>query len=369
MRGAGARMELAWQSALVPRAMRAKRRGCGADCGRSVGGGGARHGARRCAARVQAEVRCAAGGGRGDSRRRLKHNAEGALFVDARCIDCDTCRWMAPQTFVRREGQSSVGHQPTKEHERMAAYRAASACPTGSIRLEPPRTEIQAAELRKAADSFPFAFAPDVLPNVFHLGAADRQSFAACAYLVARLESPAYMVDVPRFSRALASRVVKASAGSAPKWMILTHQDDVGSHARWAAELEGVTRVMHADDASRRAGTTECELLLRGGGPWELADGVEIIAVPGHTRGSIAVLDHRAQALFTGDHIAYSARAQGLSCFKAYNWYSWEEQLRSVEKLLDVPFLHILPGHGRAHHFQSNEDRRTALTALLAQVR
>src|SRR5205807_1309544 len=32
---------------------------------------------------------------------RRPENAAGDLFVDSSCIDCDTCRWMAPATFAR----------------------------------------------------------------------------------------------------------------------------------------------------------------------------------------------------------------------------------------------------------------------------
>ena len=38
-----------------------------------------------------------------NASRRLPHNAPGDFFVDSTCIDCDTCRWMAPATFTRRE--------------------------------------------------------------------------------------------------------------------------------------------------------------------------------------------------------------------------------------------------------------------------
>ncbi|KAJ8492931.1 hypothetical protein OPV22_014652 [Ensete ventricosum] len=29
-------------------------------------------------------------------RQKRPQNVEGEFFVDCRCIDCDTCRWMAP---------------------------------------------------------------------------------------------------------------------------------------------------------------------------------------------------------------------------------------------------------------------------------
>jgi hypothetical protein len=43
---------------------------------------------------------------------RLRENAAGSFFVDSSCIDCDTCRQLAPAVFRDHGGQSSVFHQP-----------------------------------------------------------------------------------------------------------------------------------------------------------------------------------------------------------------------------------------------------------------
>lgn len=62
---------------------------------------------------------------------RRASNAPGNLFVDESCIDCDTCRWMAPDTYQRVDHASVVSKQPSTEHELRAAYRAMISCPTG----------------------------------------------------------------------------------------------------------------------------------------------------------------------------------------------------------------------------------------------
>ncbi len=41
----------------------------------------------------------------------------------------------------------------------------------------------------------------------------------------------------------------------------------------------------------------------------------------------------------------------------AGSWYSWEEQIRSMERLLDYRFERVLPGHGRPVNLPSNEMR------------
>ena len=51
--------------------------------------------------------------------------------------------------------------------------------------------------------------------------------------------------------------------------------------------------------------------------------------------------------LFTGDHLAWSPEADTFRAFRDYCWYSWKEQIRSVEKLaLYSGVGWVLPGHG-----------------------
>ncbi|MCA9421269.1 MAG: ferredoxin, partial [Nitrospira sp.] len=71
-----------------------------------------------------------------DLSKRLKTNVEGRFFVDSTCIDCDTCRQLAPATFVEDGQYSTVFHQPENIRENFAAYQALIACPVGSIGTE-----------------------------------------------------------------------------------------------------------------------------------------------------------------------------------------------------------------------------------------
>jgi glyoxylase-like metal-dependent hydrolase (beta-lactamase superfamily II) len=122
--------------------------------------------------------------------------------------------------------------------------------------------------------------------------------------------------------------------------MFLTHQDDVADHARFH-ERFGCDRVIHRDDDHIGA-----EILIEG--ERELAPGVRAIPVPGHTRGSCALLvDDRY--LFTGDHL-WADDDGRLGMSRSVCWYSWSEQKTSLRKLLDHRFEWVLPGHGRSLH-------------------
>jgi len=54
--------------------------------------------------------------------------------------------------------------------------------------------------------------------------------------------------------------------------------------------------------------------------------------------------------LFTGDHLAWNVEKQHLTAFSGYCWYSWEEQIKSMERLAGYSFEWVLPGHGRRVH-------------------
>ena len=48
-------------------------------------------------------------------------------------------------------------------------------------------------------------------------------------------------------------------------------------------------------------------------------------------------------------------------------WYSWPEQVRSLKRLLDYHFEHVLPGHGRSLSLPQPA-MRAEVEALLKRV-
>ena len=91
------------------------------------------------------------------------------------------------------------------------------------------------------------------------------------------------------------------------------------------------------------------EILLKGNDSFFLDDDLQIIPVPGHTKGS-SVLLYKNKYLFTGDHLAFSRKLQQLIAFKRHCWYDFEKQIQSMEKLLQFQFEYVLPGHGAPFH-------------------
>jgi glyoxylase-like metal-dependent hydrolase (beta-lactamase superfamily II)/ferredoxin len=264
---------------------------------------------------------------------RRRENAAGNFYVDSTCIDCDTCRWMAPEIFSRQGEQSIVSHQPADEKEQLRAMQALLACPTASIgTVDKPKG------VKTAQQSIPIP----IEDNVYHCGYHSEDSYGAASYLIARAEGN-ILIDSPRFAPPL---VKQLEAMGGVRYMYLTHRDDVADHRKFKEHF-GCDRILHADDII--SDTQDVEIKLTGTETIEFAPDVLIIPVPGHSRGHTVLL-YREKFLFTGDHLAWSPYLNQLYAFRRYSWYSWTEQIKSMRALANYSFEWVLPGHGRRYH-------------------
>jgi glyoxylase-like metal-dependent hydrolase (beta-lactamase superfamily II)/ferredoxin len=283
---------------------------------------------------------------------RLPENVPGEFYVDRTCIDCATCRIVAPEVFAATRGDLSYVHrQPRNEAERRRALMALVACPTASI----------GSSERRPAHAGVAAFPEPLAEGVYYCGFAAEASFGASSYLVVR-EGGNVMVDSPRAAGPLMRRV---DAMGGLRFLFLTHRDDVADHARWR-ERFACERVMHEGDVT--AGTRAVERQVSGVDAAPLAEDLVVIPVPGHTRGSAALL-YRDTFLFTGDHLMGSEDGTRLVASRSVCWHSWPEQVRSLERLLDYRFEWVLPGHGGRFRASSPAAMRAELERLLARLR
>jgi glyoxylase-like metal-dependent hydrolase (beta-lactamase superfamily II)/ferredoxin len=279
--------------------------------------------------------------------KRLLTNAPGEFFVDATCIDCDTCNWVAPDAFDDGgDGHSRVHTQPGDAAGRLRAEMALLACPVGAIGT---RTKH---DLAAARASFP----ERVEDEVYHLGYHAEASFGAASYLVRRPEGNV-LVDSPRFTAPVVTALERAGG---VKYMFLTHQDDVADHAKFRARF-GCERILHADDVTH--GTREVEIKIAGRDPVALAPDLRIIPVPGHTRGSACLLVDET-FLLSGDHVAWSPERRQIYAFRDACWYDWQELRRSMARLAEHRFEWILPGHGRRCHFPAPQMKAEMLRCV-----
>lgn len=265
---------------------------------------------------------------------------------------------------------SAVYSQPSSAEAQLQALRAAAACPTGSIRTESPSPRS-----REARDSFPLpatnTLTATPVPDVFYNGYASPDTFGGASWLILNRGKDPYaiMFDCPRFFSPLANAIKKMTEPfGGVRYLVLSHKDDVAGHADWAKAL-GATRVIHKKECNAWQGTNACEVQLEDKDfPYDLADGTQLIHVPGHTDGSIAMLHRPTNSLFTGDHFMYSSRVGRLTGSR-YISHSWATQIHSVEVLSDLPFLHGWPGHGRHFHFKDGKDRQKQIAAAVDFMR
>ncbi|KAF8779323.1 hypothetical protein HU200_002756 [Digitaria exilis] len=337
------------------------------------------------------------------------------VCADQRCIDCQTCRWMAPEVFRRVDGKAAVATQPGSQEERTKALQALLSCPTSSIHTnKPPKDILQVQHM------FPLPLDEDLLPvrmpipsiadiiampvclfhpclhshhqtpfqGVYLCGYHSEHSFGATSYLVTHPQGN-ILIDSPRYTPKLADNIERLGGA---RYMFLTHIDDVADHRKWAERLK-CGRIIHSGDVritllypslltaklpkelsigrggssfTVEEGTADVEWKLHGNGPWNIGTDFELIHTPGHTPGSVCLHYKPLKVLFTGDHVAKSEESDGLNLFLIYSKQSVSLQVDSIRKLLDVNFEWLLPGHGYRIKYKDVQAKNAAMESLLA---
>ena len=266
-------------------------------------------------------------------QRKRSENISGNFYVDSSCIDCDTCRWVAPHVFNRQGTQSAVYHQPDSKEETLEAMQALLACPTASIgTLEKPTG------IKQVQQTFPIL----IEDNVYYCGYHSAASFGSASYLI-QSSAGNILIDSPRFTPPLVKQI--ESMGGV-KYMYLTHRDDVADHQKFHDHFQ-CDRLLHEDDI--QPDTAGVEIKLSGTEAIAFTPDISIVPVPGHSLGHTVLL-YQNKFLFTGDHLAWSPYLEQLYAFRRFCWYSWTEQIKSMEKLANYSFEWVLPGHGRRYH-------------------
>jgi glyoxylase-like metal-dependent hydrolase (beta-lactamase superfamily II)/ferredoxin len=282
-----------------------------------------------------------------DPNKRVSENVPGEFFVDSTCIDCDTCRQLAPATFAEAADYSYVHRQPATPAEKRAALQALVACPTASIGA--------ATSARDAAQDFPL----QVEAEVYYCGFASEKSFGGSSYFV-RHPDGNWLIDSPRWTGNLVRKFHEAGG---IRRIFLTHRDDVADAAKYAREFAS-ERIIHKLEKSAQP---DAEIVIEGRDPVELAPGFLAIPTPGHTRGHTALL-YRDHFLFTGDHLWWSRNRGALNASRSVCWYNWDEQQRSIALLAKYRFHWVLPGHGERARIEPDE-AKGQIEALAVRMR
>jgi glyoxylase-like metal-dependent hydrolase (beta-lactamase superfamily II)/ferredoxin len=281
-----------------------------------------------------------------DRNKRLDSNVPGNFYVDATCINCDTCRQLAPQSFEEVGDYSAVSCQPESERQSHQAYQALLACPVGSIGTE----HSDKARLQTAMASFPL----HLEGGVSYCGFNSEKSFGANSFFIEHPDGN-WLIDSPRYIKHLVE-AFERRGGIA--YIFLTHKDDVADADKYAAHF-GATRIIHQADADA---APTAERVIEGEETVRIGSEFQIIPVPGHTAGSMVLL-YLDRFLFTGDHLWWDPHTKSLEAPTRLVWRKWT-LIESIRKLLDYPFEWVLAGHGDRVQL-SRADMQTQLQALV----
>src|ERR1700693_3571777 len=142
---------------------------------------------------------------------RLPESAPGDFYVDRTCIDCATCRRVAPSVFAEGVGASYVSAQPRTEADRLRTLMALVACPTASLGT------VERTDATPGARAFP----ESVAENVSFCGFTAESSFGAWSWLIERPEGNV-LVDSPRAAGPL---VQGFEGGGGGREVFLAHPD------------------------------------------------------------------------------------------------------------------------------------------------
>lgn len=263
-----------------------------------------------------------------DQTKRLDTNTAGNFYVDSTCINCDTCRQLAPGSFKETGEYSAVVNQPEVEGQIHQAYQALLACPVGSIGTE----QSDNALLKNAKASFPV----HLEGGVYYCGFNSEKSFGANSFFIEHPDGN-WLIDSPRYITQLVECFERKGG---IRYIFLTHEDDVADTDRYA-ERFGAVRIIHQGDAEAVPGA---ERIIEGGQTIRLAPQFQTIPVPGHTPGSMALL-YDDKFLFTGDHLWWNPDTKSLGAPQRLVWRE-RALVASIEKLLAFRFEWVLPGHG-----------------------
>jgi ferredoxin len=207
-----------------------------------------------------------------DVRKKLPVNISGLFFVDDTCIDCDTCRQLARETFAESGDYAVVFHQPKNELELRRATHALLACPTGSIGTT------EKIDTHAVMDDFPMP----IENAIFYNGFTSKHSFGASSYFIKHPEGN-WMIDSPKYMPHL---VKKFDAMGGLSHIFLTHQDDVADADRYAKYF-GAKRIIHRYELRAQP---DSEIVIEGEEPVSFGRDFLVIPTPGHTRGHCVLL-------------------------------------------------------------------------------
>jgi glyoxylase-like metal-dependent hydrolase (beta-lactamase superfamily II)/ferredoxin len=283
------------------------------------------------------------------SSRRHREGADGDWFIDDRCIGCGASTSVAPDLIgAASDGRQFVFvRQPVSAADVVLAQHAAEICPVRSIGTESGLRWVRHHPV-------------EVAPGVWRTGYNAQETAGGNAFVVPRPDG-GLLIDAPRSTQRLHADIERLGGIDA---ILLTHRDDVGDAEQYASAFAADVVIHERDKAAAPFATR----LLAGQEPTEVLRGVLAIPTPGHTEGHVMYLVDD-ETLFTGDSLAWDPGREDLWAEKFVCWWSWSDQLDSLERLARHRFVRVIPTHGAVSPTLDPQEMRDRLLRLVHHLR
>lgn len=158
-------------------------------------------------------------------------------------------------------------------------------------------------------------------------------------YLV-NLQDKILLFDIPTYSKEIEDYLLSKKK---PMIALLSHGScGISDGAVWQKKV-GLKVYLHEADKDHDWLKMQPDVLFST--PPELNSNIEIIHTPGHSPGSVCLLDKKSNTLFTGDTVG--GKEGKIRDFRgeAHQYDDIPERIKSCEKFLDYDFDKILPFH------------------------
>lgn len=148
------------------------------------------------------------------------------------------------------------------------------------------------------------------------------------------------VVDLPTYSKNIEDHLLSFKK---PLICFLSHGScGIPDGTKWQKQV-GLTVYVHELDKNDDWIMMAPDVLYKD--PPTIAPGIELIFTPGHTPGSICLLEKETKSLFTGDTFGGNKDGTVWDFFKGSGMGDLEQRFESCKMLLKYDFEHVLPFH------------------------
>ena len=178
-------------------------------------------------------------------------------------------------------------------------------------------------------------------PGIYQVNNQYFYSEPVRTYLV-ELEDKLLLFDIPRYSEELKAFILNFKK---PVSAILSHGScGIEDGTKWQ-ETIGLKVYVHKADEDHPWIRMRPDILFTDM-PY-FADNIEVIHTPGHSAGSICVLEKTSRSLFTGDtfYADTKGKIRDFTKERQSSYENLQERINSCRKLLNYDFEYVYPFH------------------------